>query len=299
MRTPSTASLHCSKPDLRRGVRVGLLLAPRPPELDRHADRAVAEVLALGGEREHVGHEELRHALLVVVVDLRGAVDPRVRRPHRRLRLTDDQREPVAPQHQIEPLLDPALLEGDLGRDHPLVRRVVLRVVEVDQPDRGVLAVRAERHRFLPGQPGHELLVGHHRMRARAGGNQDRPQLVDDLVSLVRVRLNLRVEPNQRLLDAPLEHHLVETTRKLVARHELDIDRLHEVAHEVTDRVGLVELRHQLPPKISARRDARKVMRLASSAAAASSACLTVPILVSRRSCSSTIGRGNSRLANR
>ena len=184
--------LHCSKPDLRRSVRVGLLLAPRPPKFNRHADGAVAEVLALGGEGEHVGHEELRHVLLVVVVDLSGAVDPRVRRAHRRLGLAHHQGEPVAPQHQIEPLLDPALLVGDLGGDHPLVRRVVLRVVEVDQPDRGVLAVRAERHRLLPGQPGHELLVGDHRMRARAGGNQDRPQVVDNLVSLVRVCLESR-----------------------------------------------------------------------------------------------------------
>ena len=112
---------------------------------------------------------------------------------------------------------------------------VVLRVVEVDQPDRGVLAVRAERHRFLPGQPSHELLVSDHRMRARASGNQDRPQVVDNLVGLVRVSRDLRVEANQRFLDAPLEQHFVETTRELAARNELDIDRLHEVTHEVPD----------------------------------------------------------------
>ena len=190
--------------DLRRSVVVGRLLAPRTPQLDRHADRAVAEVLALGGEREHVGHEELRHALLVVVVDLRSTVDPRVRRPNRRLRLTHHQREAVAPQHQVEALLDPSLLEGDLGRDHPLVRRVIVEVIEVDQPDGRVLAVRAERHRLLPGQPRHELLVRHDRMRAGAGGDQDRAEVVDDLVGLVRVGRDLRVQPDQRSLDRRL-----------------------------------------------------------------------------------------------
>ena len=59
-------------------------------------------------------------------------------------------------------------------------------------------------------------------------------------------------------LTAPSSSTSSSATRKLVARHELDIDRPHEVAHEVADRVGLVELSHQLPPKMSARRDERR-----------------------------------------
>src|SRR5690606_14279149 len=34
---------------------------------------------------------------------------------------------------------------------------------------------------------------------------------------------------------------------------ELDVIRLHQVPDEVADRVRLIELRHQLPPKISTR----------------------------------------------
>ena len=79
--------------------------APRPPELDRQPDRAVAELLALGGEREDVGHEELRHVLLVVVVHLERAVEPALARADGRLRLDHDQRDAVDQQHEVGPLL--------------------------------------------------------------------------------------------------------------------------------------------------------------------------------------------------
>ncbi len=236
--------LDRDKSDLCGSVLIRRVLAPRTPELDRHSDRAVAEVLALGREGEHVGHEELRDALLVVVVDLCSPVDPGVRRPDRRLRLTHHQRQTVAPQHQVEPLLQPTLLEGHLGRDDPLVRRVRVEVVEVDQANRGVFAVRPERHRLLPGQPRHELLVRHHRMRAGAGGDQDGAEVVDDLIRLRGIRLDLRVEIDQRTLEHAFQQHLIGTTWQFVARHELDVNRLHQVADEVADRVCFVELRH-------------------------------------------------------
>src|SRR5207253_2932695 len=44
--------------------------APGTPELDGHADRAEAELLAVGGDVEDDGGEELGDVLLVVVEDL-------------------------------------------------------------------------------------------------------------------------------------------------------------------------------------------------------------------------------------
>ena len=49
---------------------------PRSPQIQGQADGAVAELLALGRHRHHVGHEQLGHVPFVVVVDLRGGVDP-------------------------------------------------------------------------------------------------------------------------------------------------------------------------------------------------------------------------------
>ena len=49
---------------------------PGSPVLDRQADRPVVVGLALGGHREHVADEQLRHKLLVVVVHLHRAIHP-------------------------------------------------------------------------------------------------------------------------------------------------------------------------------------------------------------------------------
>src|SRR2546428_287594 len=42
-----------------------IVIAPRPPHLDGHADGAVAEQAALSGEREDIRHEHGRYFLLV------------------------------------------------------------------------------------------------------------------------------------------------------------------------------------------------------------------------------------------
>jgi hypothetical protein len=60
-------------------------------------------------------------------------------------------------------------------------------VIEVDEANGDVLAIRAERHRLLTRQPGHEFLVGHHGVRHSAGGDEDGPEVVDDLVGLGRI----------------------------------------------------------------------------------------------------------------
>src|SRR5215831_18351544 len=53
-----------------------VVVTPWPPLLDGHANGAVAEQAALGGEREDVRHEYGRHFLLVDLVDLEGTVEP-------------------------------------------------------------------------------------------------------------------------------------------------------------------------------------------------------------------------------
>ena len=91
-RRPAAGRVTAASTSRERSGRRRALPAPRPPEVDRHADRAVHELLALGGDREDVGDEQLGDEPLVVVMDLQGAVDPAHRRAHRRLRLDDDER---------------------------------------------------------------------------------------------------------------------------------------------------------------------------------------------------------------
>ena len=112
---PSTASPTASRPLLARRV----LFTPWSPQLDGHADGAVPQVFALGGKRQDVRHEEHRDVLLVVLIDLRRAVDPGIGRADRGLRLADHEREPVAPQHQVEAAFDASLRECHLCRDDP------------------------------------------------------------------------------------------------------------------------------------------------------------------------------------
>ena len=195
---------------LQRRRPAAALLPPRPPEIDRQADRPVAQVLAFGGDRAHVRHEQFRHIVLVVVMDLRRPVEPALARPHRRLRLDDDQRQPIHQQHDVRPPLVRARVDGVLGGDDVLVP---LHVVDVDEPDGDVLAVRAERHRPIPGQPRRELLV---RLHQPVGphAHQDGSQPVEHVVGPVGLRRDLRVEANQRLADVVLDQNFVRQPRQ-------------------------------------------------------------------------------------
>ena len=80
---------------------------------------------------------------------------------------------------------------------------------------------------------------------------------MDDLIRFPRISRNLRIQPDQRRRDKSLEQHLIRASRKLAAGHERYIGRRDQIAHEVADRVRLVELRHQLPPKMLERIDER------------------------------------------
>ena len=134
-----------------------LLVAPRPPHVDRHADRAVAQTLALGGEGEDVGHEHGRDLLLVDLVHLESTIQPGDAAASGRLRLADDERQAVDDEHDVEALRDRAcLIRPLIADDQP----VVARLTGVDEPHRHVLAVRGERHGLLASEPSHEVLVG-------------------------------------------------------------------------------------------------------------------------------------------
>ena len=191
-----------------------LLVAPRPPHVDGHADRAVAEHLALGGEGEDVRHEHRRHLLLVDLVDLERAVEPSHRAARRRLGLADDQRQAVDEEHHVEALLHRAGLVGPLVGDRRAGCSPGSRVHEADGH---VLAVGAEGHGLLAAQPGHEILVGPHQA-VGLHGEQDGAQLVDHLVGAVGLGGDLGVEPDERLAQPRLHHHVAGLTRNVRGR---------------------------------------------------------------------------------
>src|SRR5690349_3816519 len=49
---------------------------PRTPDINRHADRSVAEELSLGSEGKYVRYKHGRHLLFVNLVNLERAVEP-------------------------------------------------------------------------------------------------------------------------------------------------------------------------------------------------------------------------------
>ena len=185
---------------------------PGSPEIDRQANGPVSQVLPFGGDRAEVRHEQLGHVALVVVADLRRAVEPALARPYRRLRLDDDQRKAVHQQHEIRAALVRTRSDGVLGADDILVS---LDILEVDEPDGHVLAVRAERHRPLSGEPGRELLVRLDEP-VRPHAHQDGPQPVEHVVGPIRLRRDLRVEADQRLPHVVLDEDLVRLPRQVL-----------------------------------------------------------------------------------
>ena len=171
------------------------VIAPRSPDVDRHADRAVAEQLPLRGERKDVRHEHRRHLLLVNLVHLKRPVEPRHRAARGRLGLTDDQRQTVDQKDHVEPLLHRAGLVSPLVRD---TSRLFAGFAAVHEPHGHVLAVRAEGHRLLAAQPGHEILVGPDQT-IRLHRQKNRSQRVDHLVGAVGLRRDFGIEPDERL----------------------------------------------------------------------------------------------------
>ena len=197
---------------------LGLVLAfvPWPPDIDGHAHRAVAIALTLGGKGEDVGHEHLRHALFIAVVDVAGPVHPGHRWAHRRLGLADHQRDAVDQHNDVE------AAAAFLDRIDPLVGDhviVVAEILEVDQPYRRMFAALAEGHGLLAPQPFCEQLVGPHQAFA-LHRQRDGPQAVEHLVGAVRLGLDFRVQADEGVAHHRLHQHVGVLTGQLLGGHE-------------------------------------------------------------------------------
>ena len=198
-------TLHVRK----RSLGLVLALVPRPPDIDGHAHRAVAIALALGGKGEDVGHEHLRHALFIAVVNVAGPVHPGHRRAHRRLGLADHQRDAIDQHNDVE------AAAAFLDRIDPLVGDhviVVAEILEVDQAHRRVFTALAEGHGLLAPQPFGEQLVGPHQTfalyRQRNG-----PQAVG-------LGLDFRVQADEGVAHHRLHQHVGVLTGQLLGGHE-------------------------------------------------------------------------------
>ena len=201
----------------QRSFGLVLRVVPGPPNLDGHADGAVAVRLSFRGKGEYVGHEHLRDAQFVAVVDIARPVHPGDRRAHRGLGLADHQRQPVDQKHHVEP---PASV---LDRIDPLVggdELVSGKVLEIDQPHRGVFAALPERHGLLAPQPFGQQFVCPDKSLALNGQRQG-AQPVQHLVGAVGIFLYFGVEPDQGVADPRLHEYV-----RVKARHVGGGDKL-------------------------------------------------------------------------
>ena len=67
-----------------------IIESPWPPELDRHANRAVVKLLALCSNGKGIRHEELWDVAFVVLIHLQRSIKPTLARADRSLRLDQD-----------------------------------------------------------------------------------------------------------------------------------------------------------------------------------------------------------------
>ena len=192
-----------------------VVITPRSPEVDGHADAAVAQQPSFGGKGEHIRHKHGRDLLFVDLVHLIRPVEPRHRAARRCLRLADHQRQTVHQKDHVEALHHTARLVGPLVRHR---KPVPSRLREIHQPHRHMLAVRAKGHRLFPAQPGHEVLVRPHQPVA-LHGEQDGSQRIDHLVRPVLLFRDLGIQGNERLPHPRLHHHLTQLTRQRRRRH--------------------------------------------------------------------------------
>jgi len=134
-------------------------------------------------------------------------------------------------------------------------------ILEVDEPHGDVLAVRAERHRPLSGEPSRERLVRLDQP-VRAHAHQDGPQPVQHVVGPIGLCRDHRVEADQRLPHVFLYKDLVSLPRKVLRaevvptetgeravppreagsdRRMVDVAATEDVTDEGLDRVRLRE----------------------------------------------------------
>src|SRR6267142_2451443 len=95
----------CSFDVLELALLLVLLVAPWTPHIDWHTDGAVAEKLALAGEREHIRNEHRRHLFLVNLVHLESTVEPRNCTARGRFGLANNKGQTVDEKDYVKPFL--------------------------------------------------------------------------------------------------------------------------------------------------------------------------------------------------
>ena len=128
-------------------------------------------------------------------MDLDHAVQPTLACPHWSLRLDHHQRNTVHQQDQIGALLCGTGPECVLRSDDMIVASCI---GEIEQADGNMLAILAEGHGPLTGQPGGELFVGLHQSIAPHAHDYG-AELIEYIVCPVRLGGDLRVQSDQRL----------------------------------------------------------------------------------------------------
>ena len=181
---------------------MGDIRVPGTPEGYRGIDGAIAEAFAFGCKVEDIGHEHLRDRLLIVE-NVAGTVHPADGGPNRGLHFTDRHGETVDQQDDIQPLST-----GSLGI-YPLVghhKAVVLRAIVIEKANADRPPVLVERKAvFLKNQLFKALILRHQIMRAHCG--DQRTQLINDRIGMVRVLGDAGVQADQRIPQVSLHHN--------------------------------------------------------------------------------------------
>ena len=136
---------------------------------------------------------------------LQCAIEPALAGADGCLRLDQDQRHAVDEQDEVGPLLGLAGAEGVLLGDDV---QVLLEVVEVDELDGDMLAVLAEGHRLLAGDPGGELLVGLDQA-VTADAHDDRPQAVEHVVDAIGLGGDGGVQADEGVAEVLLDERFL------------------------------------------------------------------------------------------
>ena len=131
--------------------------------------------------------------LLVIVVDLLGAIEPTDRIAHRGLGFDQHQRQAIDKQHQVGAPFGVAGPEGVLSGGDILV---AVEIVEIDQAHGDVLVVLPKGHRALAAQPGGELLVGADQA-IRAHREHDGAQFVEHFIGAFGLGGDLGVQADE------------------------------------------------------------------------------------------------------
>ena len=108
-------------------------------------------------------------------------------------------------------------IAGQVGWDAQQKFQSVEITPQFEQALTNVLAVLAEWHGALAGEPGRELLVGLHEPVA-PDAHQDRPQPIQHIVGPIRLRGDLGIEPNHGLTQVALDQHLLGQAAKVLRR---------------------------------------------------------------------------------